>query len=299
MKTVSRNIAVAIMTAVMMFSIIGCATQPYRPGAKIDYIVGYEMPPEQEQFVYGRPHGFLDASGWIWPGSLLSKLVLWNYKVDSHHVSPKTVSVLKQYLSYNELDNVKVRINAYSVADEWHRTFRNKAVGAGWRYILGFWSWLQYTIFPGRFFGGDNYNPYSNTINIYSDIPAILLHEGGHAKDFAQRTYKGTYAFAYMLPFFALYPEALATRDALGYLRAYAPLYYQKQGYNILYPAYGTYVGGSIGEWLTMPWNYVAYAGGVIPGHIIGRIRSATLPEPTSSRADWLNDDKIYAPVPR
>ena len=53
---------------------------------------------------------------------------------------------------------------------------------------------MFYTAFPERIFaafpfigGGDHYNPYTNTINIYSDHRAIVLHEGGHAKDFARR----------------------------------------------------------------------------------------------------------------
>lgn len=259
----------------------GCATVPYQPGRSIDYVHGYEMPPDEPQFVYGRPCRVLDAADWYWPGSLLSKLILWNRKVDSHRISDETVEALKAYLELNELHHVKVRVNAYSVADEWRRTFRNHSVAPGWRYTLGFLAWLQYTAFPGRFFGGDNYNPYSNTINLYSDIPAIALHEGGHAKDFAQREWKGTYAFSYMIPFVNLYHEALATSDALGYLRAQDDLAMQKEGYNVLYPAYGTYIGGNFGEWLFFPWNYVAYAAGVIPGHVVGRVRSATLPDPT------------------
>lgn len=257
----------------------GCATAPYRAGQKINYPADCRLPPGEAQFSFGRPIPVLDAAGWYWPGSLLSKLILWNYKVDSHRISSNTVDMLRAYLATNELPGVKVRINEYSVGAEWRRTFRNKSVGPGWRYTMGFLSWLMYTVFPGRFFGGDNYNPYSNTINIYSDIPAIALHEGGHAKDFAQREWKGTYAFLYLVPFFNLYPEALATSDALSYLRAGQDLAHQKQGYNVLYPAYGTYVGGGVGEWLLFPWNYVVYAGGVIPGHIAGRIRSATLPD--------------------
>lgn len=271
-----RHAALALLVLV---GCTGCATVPYRVGQPIEYFEGYPLPPGEPQIVYGRPHAFLDAADWYWPGSLLSKLILWNYKVDSHQISTNTIDVLQDYLTKNGLTNVKVRVNAYSVRDEWRRTFRNKAVGAGWRYTFGFWSWLMYTILPGRFFGGDCYNPYSNTINLYSDIPAITLHEAGHSRDFAEREWKGTYSFMYMLPFFALYPEAIATRDALSYLRSEQGLDLQKQGYNVLYPAYGTYLGGSIGEWLAFPWYYVAYAGGVIPGHIAGRVRSATLPE--------------------
>jgi hypothetical protein len=112
-----------------------------------------------------------------------------------------------------------------------------------------------------------------------SGAGCVALHEAEHAKDFARRKYKGTYAFAYMVPFFNLYPEAEATSDALGYLRTYEQPTDQKEGYNTLYPAYGSYIGSDVADWLAFPWNYAAMAAGVIPGHIVGRIRSATLPE--------------------
>ena len=268
----------------------GCANLPYQYGLIEHNLNSVPLAPGEEQISRSEPHGFLDKSDWIWPGSLFSKLILWNSKVDSHQISVETETALREYLKANHLTHVKVRINSCNVPGELKRTLRNKAVAPGWRYTFGMIAWLQYTIFPGRFFGGDNYNPYSNTINIYSDIPAVALHEGGHSKDFSRRTYKGTYAFAYMLPFFNLYPEALATRDAISYLRTNEPLQYQKEGYNTLYPAYGTYLGSNVGDWLLFPWNYAAMAAGVIPGHIVGRIRSATLPEPASTRApDELN----------
>lgn len=257
----------------------GCATLPYTPGRAAAYRAAPPLEPGEPQIVRGKPHGLLDAADWIWPGSLLGKLLLWNRHVDCHDISPETEAAIVAYLKANEMTAVKVRLNAWSVGDEFRRTVHNRSVGAGWRYTLGLLAWLEYTIMPGRVFGGDHYNPYSNSINLYSDIPAVTIHEGGHAKDFAGRTWKGTYAFAYTLPFFNLYPEALATGDAVSYVRATGPVKDQRAAYNVLYPAYGTYLGGDTGDWLSFPWNYVAMAGGVIPGHIVGRIRSATLPD--------------------
>ena len=256
----------------------GCASLPYPYGQLNPETAAMPLRQSEAQVSKSDSNRFLDAADWYWPGSLLSKLILWNKDVDSHQFSKETEDALRVYLAANNLTDVKVRINSCNVPGELKRTLRNKSVGAGWRYTFGMLAWLQYTITPGRFFGGDNYNPYSNTINLYSDSPAIALHEAGHAKDFARRKYKGTYAFAYMIPFFNLYPEAVATRDALGYLRTNETLKDQKEGYNTLYPAYGTYLGSNLGDWLTFPWNYAAMAGGVIPGHIVGRIRSATLP---------------------
>lgn len=173
----------------------GCATLPYRPTTVADYSGRYPKAQQSPEIARGTPSKVLDASDWYWPGSLLGKLVLVEKQVDSHQVSDETVNALVKFCEDHELGDVKIRVNAYSVADEWRRTFRNKNIGPFWRYPFGFLAWLRYTILPGRFFGGDNYNPYSNTINLYSDAKPIAWHEAGHALDFAQRKYKGTYAF--------------------------------------------------------------------------------------------------------
>jgi hypothetical protein len=273
-------IQVRWLMLVALLSCAGCATVPYRFGKETDYVRGLKLAPNEPQFTYGTPYRFLDASGWMCPNSLFGKLILWNYKVDSHHISTQTVAAVQQFLADNELRDVKVRINDYCVGAEFQRTIRNKAIAPGWRFTFGLFGWLGYTIMPGRFFGGDNYNPYSNTINLYSDIIPVGLHESGHSKDFAQRTYKGTYAFMYsVLPGFNLYPEAKASTEALSYLRAKGDSAQSKAAYKILYPAYGTYIGGNASQWVAVPWNYVVQAGAVIPAHIVGRVKAARVPD--------------------
>lgn len=256
----------------------GCATVPYRYGKETDYI-GAKIPDNTPQIIQGRPNRFLDASDWIWPGSLLGKLLLWNYKVDSHQFSTQTVVAVEQFLADNELRDVKVHINAYRPGAELRRTVKNRSIGFGWRYTLGIFSWLGYTIMPGRFFGGDNYNPYSNTIHLYSDLIPVALHEGGHSKDFARRRLKGTYGFIYAyVPGFNLYPEALASNEALSYLRAKGDVQQSKSAYKLLYPAYGTYLGGAVSDWVSDPIAYAAQVGVIIPAHIVGRVKAARVP---------------------
>lgn len=247
-----------------------CATVPYREGATF---VDPRLPADplgELQIERGRPHRVLDASDWIWPGSWLGKLVLWDRRVDNHKIGEVTEEALRRYLDTNGLGHVKVRLNQYAPGDEFRRIRKNRSMGAGWRYTVGMISWLQYTLLPGRFFGGDHYNPYSNTINLYSDIPAIALHEGGHAKDFANRKWKGTYAVVYAVPFVNLYHEALATNDALGYLMAHESTALQREGYRIMHPAYGTYLGGNLG--LLYPDHaFQIFGGAVLGGHVTGR----------------------------
>ena len=277
MKRVKGFCCLAVLVSLLLLS-SGCASVPYRQGVAFDdpHLVAATV--EDIEIVRGRPNRFLDASDWIWPGSLFGKLILWDRRVDNHLIGEKAERVMLSYLTVNELPHVKVRLNQYAPGDELLRTVRNQSVGAGWRYTLGMVSWLQYTAFPGRFFGGDHYNPYSNSINLYSDIPAIAVHEGGHAKDFAGRKWKGTYAFAYQIPFVNLYHEARASNDALGYLREHENYVLQREGYRIMHPAYGTYIGSNISQWVSADLGYLVYGAAVIGGHISGRVRGATLP---------------------
>lgn len=245
----------------------GCATTPYRYGQQLESVETLALRPNEPQIEYGRPNAVIDAIGWIL--GIPSKIILLDHRVDNHRISEETVEALRVYLHANSLTNVKVRVNQYAPGGEWSRLHRNKAVGAGWRYTFGTLSMLFYTLWPGRLFGGDHYNPYSNTINLYSDHKAIAIHEGGHAKDFAPRKYKGTYAFFYMLPLAALYAEARASNDAISYFHAQSFAYDEIEAYRILYPAYATYIGGESSR--LMAGDPVLYLGALIPGHIIGR----------------------------
>ncbi len=266
----------------------GCATVPYHYGARPGGAGELALKPGEPQFERGKPNALVDGVGWVL--GIPSKIILWNIRMDNHDIGTNTEIALQTYLQRNNLTNVKVRINQYAPGDEWSRLFRNKTVGWGWRYTIGIFSCLYYTLLPQRIFGGDNYSDYTDTINIYSDVPAVALHEGGHAKDFAGRKWKGTYGFLYALPFVALYHEAQATGDAVGYLRDQPEWEAERAAYHVLYPAYGTYVGGSFSEYL-VPYTWVYWAG-VIPGHIAGRWKGSTVEERRRSERCSVTSDQ-------
>lgn len=133
-------------------------------------------------------------------------------------------------------------------------------------------------ILPGRLIGGDHYNPFTGTIYLYSDVPAIALQKGAHAKDVARRDYKGTYAFFAALPVTRLWPEAVATRDAIAYAEQHKAPDLERESYRILFPAYGTYVGGSLGRFAP-PLALPIYAGAGVAGHAVGRVEARMVPD--------------------
>lgn len=263
-----------ILAIALLSMLTGCTSSPYQYSTE-NTESNLKSPPTHQQIIVGEPNKLLDASDWIWPGSWLAKLILWNKNIDSHTVSETTITDLQLYLDQNNLNNVQVLVNTYKPGAQWSRLFKNKEVGAGWRYTLGILSTSIYTIMPGRFFGGDHYNPYTNTISIYSDDYAIALHEGGHSKDFSRRQYKGTHAAIYSLPGAALYYEAVATSDALTYLDDQCRFENEKDAYQTLHPAYGTYVGGVFLQEAGLGFAMA------IPGHITGAIARLTVDETT------------------
>jgi hypothetical protein len=180
--------------------------------------------------------------------------------------------------------NVKVRVNQYAPGREWRRLFRNRGVHPVWRYTLGILTCVQYTILPGRVFGGDHYNPYTNTISLYSDLKPIALHEAAHAKDFARkkRVWRGWYAAVRILPLVPLWQEAVASTDAISYDRESGQAEDEKEDYRVLYPAYGTYISGEVLQWIPVEtWvSYAATYTAALVGHVVGRIKTLTVPEP-------------------
>ena len=69
----------------------------------------------------------------------------------------------------------------------------------------------------GRLLGGDHYNPYTNTMHLYSDLPPVSIHEAGHALDFSTQRHAGTYGALRVVPFVDLYQEFKATDEAIAY----------------------------------------------------------------------------------
>ncbi|MCC7338181.1 MAG: hypothetical protein IT422_24070 [Pirellulaceae bacterium] len=254
----------------LLFS-LGCRT--LAPQA-IDTARIYDSPlllDSEPQIQRGEPRKVIDAVGWVW--GIPNKLLLWNRRVENHKISVDTEAAIANYLYANQLPTVRVRLNQYRPGEDWSRLVRNKSVGAGWRYTFGAVSVLGETVLPGRIFGGDHFNPFTNTVHIYSDIPAIAIHEGAHAKDFARRRWKGTYAAVYALPIVPLYHESIASRDVMAYLEAHGSRAEQAAAQRILVPAYATYVGNA-GGYGFPHYGFPIYYGSVLAGHALGRYQA-------------------------
>jgi hypothetical protein len=225
------------------------------------------------QIERGQPNKFLDRTGQVL--GVPRQLLLWNRRVSNHNVSSHTEEMVAGYLAVNDLPEVLVRVNEYAPRAEWKRLRNNRRVGAGWRYTVGALDVLLYTLRPGRLFGDDWYNPFTDTINLYSDVPAIALHEAAYAKNIHQRRHPGTYAVVQHLPLVGMWYRTNATREALQYLEQHdRALAESPEANRVLFPMYGGALGGQIAQFVPIPFAGLALnVTGTGIGHIVGRYR--------------------------
>ncbi len=266
---------------IVMLSSAGCAVLSPRAIDTTHLSESIELLDDEPIIQRGEPRPVLDAIGWTF--GIPSKLLLWDRRVENHRIGPETEAAMAEYLAANQLSTVRVRLNQYRPGEDWVRLVKNKRVGAPWRYTLGAVSVLGETLIPGRLFGGDHYNPFTHTIHLYSDVPAIALHEAGHAKDFATRKWRGSYAAIYLLPIVPLYHESVASRDVIAYLEANGSVEQRVEAARILYPAYGTYAGSAAGTFFPGYGNPL-YLAGVVAGHAQGRAEARSIRAEDDSR---------------
>jgi len=219
----------------------------------------------EPQIERGQPNCLIDSAGSI--ASIPQKVILLNANIDSHIVNPKTEQYLRDFIRDNPetMRSVKVRINQCSPIQELDRLAKNKHVSLIWRIFPGIpvTIWASLT---GRILGGDNYNPYTNTISIYSNDPSVVLHEACHAKDFMSRVTgleTDAYAVGRIFSPVALYQEFTASDEAIAYLKKKSDSKAEMDGYSTLYPAFGTYGGAYTG----LPYGNIL---GACVGHGVG-----------------------------
>ncbi|MCO8124434.1 hypothetical protein NHH03_22030 [Stieleria sp. TO1_6] len=224
------------------------------------------------QIVRGRPNRFLDEFGSAF--GVVNKLALWDRRADNHQISPQTEREILSYLRRNQLDSVLVRSNQYDPLGEWQRMVDNKRIAAPWKYTVGTYDWLRYTLAPGRLVGGDWYSPFTDTVHLYSDIPSIGLAKAAYAKDVHSRSLPGTYAAGQGAPLLGMWHESLANKEVLNYLKQSGSPAKLKEAERILYPDFAGALGAQVLGFLPYGSIY-GRAAGALTGHAYRGITQA------------------------
>ena len=248
-----RSRSVACLAAL---TLVGCAT------TQVPYVGQGPHP----QITRGRPVPPIDFLGNVL--SIPTKILLWHWKIDRHLVTSDTESYLVDYIDAPETvtDGTHYALNQYAPGRDLKRLAKNRKVAWPYRLLIGLPVTLIFDVLlPGRLFGGDHYNPFTDTVLLYSDLPAVALHEAGHSHDFNKRRFKGTYALLRLLPPVTLFQEYKASKEAVTHLAAVGKDRERCSAHELLQPAFGSYVGGYI------PFPGTAFAGAAV-GHITGRI---------------------------
>jgi len=151
----------------------------------------------------------------------------------------QTLETAQQYLMKNELQDVVIDIRQYDPKAQWARTKANPRIAPIWKYTGGALSVATYSIFPGRVFHSDSYNPFSNTLSINSSDPTWSLYQAGLAKDYRSKHWQGTYAVLQRVPVFPVVQHTKATSDVLTYARVHDMWDLERQLYPTAYANLG------------------------------------------------------------
>jgi hypothetical protein len=245
----------------------GCATTSYRFGRfHPETPDGTNVQPVVVK--QGTPHKTLDRFARIVgiPGQFFTL----NKKTNNHDVSPETIDKVKTYLERNDITDVLVAVNDYDPKGQWQRMRENDRISPLWRYTAGTLNWLGYVIIPNRVFGGDEYNPFTNTMTLTSDVPSLVLAEAAYAKDIRSQKNPGAYAAINDLPVLSLIRHSKATSDVLGYARFEHDWEAEKEAYDVLYPQIGSTTFGPASHFVPVAGPFLS-VGGAVVGHAAGR----------------------------
>ncbi|MCA9012888.1 MAG: hypothetical protein KDB01_24220 [Planctomycetaceae bacterium] len=216
---------------------------------------------------FGQPNKLVDSAGWI--VGIPRKVLLWDRRVDNHDVGDETTETMASFARLHELEGVCIRVNQYDPLGEFSRLRTNQSVAPGWRYTFGTMRLISYTLAPGRVFGGDQYNPYTNSVYIYSDVPALAVEAAAYAKDVQSRSLPGTYAAVNELPFVSIWHETVNVRDAAAFMKTHGTDQQRTDGLRVLHANYGSTLAVATGA------GPVAQVGAAVAGQLTGRFHAS------------------------
>lgn len=271
-----RRIALSLLVGTACLLVSGCASMTAQSPDDATLVRAnlHSSELSECQFEYGQEAPIVDGLGNL--VGIPRKLLLWNRRVKNHRVSARTEDQLRRFVEHNELAGVKVRVNQYAPIDEWRRLIENDQINPLLRYTAGTVSMLGYTLVPGRVFGRDEYNPYTNTVSIYSDVPSLGIAELAYAKDLRRAKHPSWYALSQEFAGLDMIHSTRSTQDALDYLAVQGSFEDLREGYQVLYPAMGLDVGDSVGG--IVPQVDLSFGLiGAAAGHVAGRTKSREL----------------------
>jgi len=250
----------------MMFA--GCASgpNPYQHLTARDEL--RESSPEIT-FRYGKPNLLLDGMQKV--AELPSRILQGGRLTVNHAPTEETCEILTDYMQENNITDVPVLVNQYDPLGEWKRLHENDQIAPAWKYTAGTFTLINYTIMPGRVFGRDDYNPFTNSLYLNSGRLSDCLHAAAYAKDVHNRDAPGAYAAVNTLPLVTLWKTTHAVNDVVSYAQARDNWQLESGVYRDQFPQAVVKTMVPAGFFLTPVANVALAVSGGAVGYAVGR----------------------------
>ena len=171
-------------------------------------------------------YGFDDtlSRGISYIGNLPNKLWFLSNEM-GNYPRQKTQEYITNYVNESGLENTTVRVGHSAIFEDLKRLKESEDVKK-----MSPFSKFMYLAYAGTVtvIGGvackltrsDNYNPFTKTAVIYSNSPAIAIHELAHAKDYQSKKHPVAYHLSRFLYPFLFYQEGKASINAHNYIKS-------------------------------------------------------------------------------
>ena len=222
---------------------VGCVQSTYRYGIANEQLVA-KLPQTPNVISVGGAHPNIDRLEQVvqYPRRVFRK---WFPSKDPFEQLPIeerrqiAVAVASNYLDNNGLKGVFIDVLEYDPRQQWQRLVDNDRVSPVWKYTLGSAYHLGYSILPGRAFGYDRYNPFTNTLSINSARRCNTLFTAGYVKKIYDQRYPGTYVAANLLPIMPLIRDTSIANDVLTYSHVQQEWRLKQELYPLVYGRLG------------------------------------------------------------
>ena len=210
-----------LLSLLCIIEFSGCVQKNYRYGLANQDLLS-RIPRTPNLITVGGDHPRIDSieRSVQYPGKIFRK---W-FPPSAPEENPETrrllaVQTATDYLDDNGLTGVNVDVRDYNPREQWNRLRSNTRIAPFWKYTGGTLYHVGYCILPGRAFGMDSYNGFTNTLSINSTSPANSILHAGYVKKIYDQRYPGTYIAANWLPIVPLFRDSSVSNDVLTYAR--------------------------------------------------------------------------------
>ena len=230
----------------MLVVMPGCVSDAYHYGISRQELLP-RLPLTPNRITVGGKHPNIDAIEQTvrYPGKVFQE---WFPSNDPDEQVPMDVRQLKvvqsasDYLDENGLKGVYIDVREYNPREQWNRLRSNTRVSPFWKYTGGTLYHAVYCVLPGRAFGYDQFNGFTNTLSINSLSSPSAVFQAGYVKKIYDQRYPGTYIAMNWLPIFPLFRDTSISNDVLTYARARQDWKLEKN----LYPQVYGRLGGDV-----------------------------------------------------